>query len=81
MAIKTFQDTMIRVRYSSIPVVVAPRNDFWWLVVMKFADKVVAAAGNLYGFSGIWRWSYTRWWVALKEMALRASDLFHKMTM
>jgi 3-hydroxyacyl-CoA dehydrogenase len=27
MAIKTFQDTMMRVRYSSIPVV-ASRNDF-----------------------------------------------------
>jgi 3-hydroxyacyl-CoA dehydrogenase len=30
MAIKMFQDTMMRVRYSGIPVVVAPRNDFWW---------------------------------------------------
>jgi 3-hydroxyacyl-CoA dehydrogenase len=29
--IKTFQDTMMRVRYSSIPVVVSSRNDFWWL--------------------------------------------------
>jgi 3-hydroxyacyl-CoA dehydrogenase len=26
MAIKTFQDTMMRVRYSSIPVVVAPHG-------------------------------------------------------
>jgi 3-hydroxyacyl-CoA dehydrogenase len=36
MAIKTFQDTMMRVRYSSIPVVVAPRNDFWWWLRNEF---------------------------------------------
>jgi 3-hydroxyacyl-CoA dehydrogenase len=42
------------------------------------ADKVVAAAETYMGLVNLVL-SYTRWWWS-KEMALRASDLFHKMT-
>jgi 3-hydroxyacyl-CoA dehydrogenase len=47
---------MMRVRYSSIPVVVAPHGmTFGGGCEMSLhADKVVAAA-ETYGFSGIWR--------------------------
>jgi 3-hydroxyacyl-CoA dehydrogenase len=45
MAIKMFQDTMMRVRYSSIPVISTTRNDFGGGCEMSLhADKVVAAA-------------------------------------
>jgi 3-hydroxyacyl-CoA dehydrogenase len=45
MAIKMFQDTMMRVRYSSIPVIVAPHGmTFGGGCEMSLhADKVVAA--------------------------------------
>jgi 3-hydroxyacyl-CoA dehydrogenase len=51
MAIKTFQDTMMRVRYSSIPVVVAPHGmTFGGGCEMSLhADKVVAAAETYMG--------------------------------
>ncbi|KAF2518402.1 3-hydroxyacyl-CoA dehydrogenase [Flavobacterium salilacus subsp. salilacus] len=79
MAIKMFQDTMMRVRYSSIPVVVAPHGMTLGggCEMSMHADKVVAAAETYIGL--------VEFGVGVipggggsKEMALRASDLFHK---
>jgi 3-hydroxyacyl-CoA dehydrogenase len=79
MAIKYFQDTMMRCRYSSIPVVVAPHGmSLGGACEMSMhADKVVAAAESYIGL--------VEFGVGVipggggsKEMALRASDLFHK---
>jgi len=79
MAIKLFQDTMMRVRYSSIPVIVAPHGMTLGggCEMSMHADKVVAAAESYIGL--------VEFGVGVipggggsKEMALRASDLFHK---
>ncbi len=79
LAIKMFQDTMMRVRYSSIPVVVAPHGmTFGGGCEMSLhADKVVAAAETYMGL--------VEFGVGVipggggsKEMTLRASDLFRK---
>ena len=79
MAIKTFQDTMMRVRYSATPVIVAPHGmTFGGGCEMSLhADKVVAAAETYMGL--------VEFGVGVipggggsKEMALRASDLFRK---
>ena len=79
MAIKMFQDTMMRVRYSSIPVVVAPHGMTLGggCEMTLHADKVVAAAESYIGL--------VEFGVGVipggggsKEMALRASDLFRK---
>ena len=79
MAIKMFQDTMMRVRYSGIPVIVAPHGmSFGGACEMSLhADKVVAAAETYMGL--------VEFGVGVipggggsKEMALRASDLFRK---
>jgi 3-hydroxyacyl-CoA dehydrogenase len=79
MSIKQFQDTMMRMRYSSIPTVVAPHGmTFGGGCEMSLhADKVVAAAETYMGL--------VEFGVGVipggggsKEMALRASDLFHK---
>ena len=79
MAIKLFQDTMMRSRYSAIPVVVAPHGmTFGGGCEMSLhADKIVAAAETYIGL--------VEFGVGLipggggsKEMTLRASDLFHK---
>jgi 3-hydroxyacyl-CoA dehydrogenase len=79
MAIKMFQDTMMRVRYSSIPVIVAPHGMTLGggCEMTLHADKVVAAAESYIGL--------VEFGVGVipggggsKEMALRASDLFHK---
>ena len=79
MAIKMFQDTMMRVRYSSIPVVVAPHGMTLGggCEMSLHADKVVAAAESYIGL--------VEFGVGVipggggsKEMALRASDLFRK---
>lgn len=78
-AIKYFQDTSMRIRYSSIPVVVAPHGmtlgggcEF-----TLHADRVVAAAESYIGL--------VEFGVGVipggggsKEMAMRASDLFRK---
>ena len=78
-AIKYFQDTMMRVRYSSIPVIVAPHGmTFGGGCEMSLhADKIVAAAETYMGL--------VEFGVGVipggggsKEMALRASDLFRK---
>jgi 3-hydroxyacyl-CoA dehydrogenase len=79
MAIKMFQDTMMRVRYSAIPVIVAPHGMTLGggCEMTMHADKVVAAAESYIGL--------VEFGVGVipggggsKEMALRASDLFHK---
>ena len=51
MAIKTFQDTMMRVRYSSVPVVVAPHGLSLGggCEISLHADKIVAAAETYMG--------------------------------
>lgn len=79
MAIKTFQDTVMRVRYSSIPVVIAPHGMTFGggCELTLHADRVVATAETYIGL--------VEFGVGLipggcgsKEMALRASDLFRK---
>ncbi|AXG75044.1 3-hydroxyacyl-CoA dehydrogenase/enoyl-CoA hydratase family protein [Flavobacterium arcticum] len=79
MAIKMFQDTMMRVRYSAAPVVVAPHGMTLGggCEMSMHADKVVAAAETYIGL--------VEFGVGVipggggsKEMAVRASDLFHK---
>lgn len=79
MAIKYFQDTMMRMRYSSIPVIAAPHGMCLGggCELSMHADKVVAAAETYIGL--------VEFGVGVipggggsKEMTLRASDIFHK---
>ncbi len=79
MAIKYFQDTMMRMRYSAIPTIAAPHGMALGggCEISLHADKVVAAAETYMGL--------VEFGVGVipggggsKEMALRASDLFHK---
>ena len=79
MAIKYFQDTVMRLRYSSIPTVVAPQGMTLGggCEMTLHADRVVAAAESYIGL--------VEFGVGVipggggsKEMVLRASDLFHK---
>ena len=79
MAIKYFQDTMMRMRYSSIPTVAAPHGMTLGggCELSLHADKVVAAAETYIGL--------VEFGVGVipggggsKEMALRAQDTFRK---
>ena len=79
MAIKYFQDTMMRMRYSSIPTIAAPHGMALGggCEISMHADKVVAAAETYIGL--------VEFGVGVipggggsKEMALRASDSFKK---
>ncbi len=79
MAIKMFQDTVMRMRYSSIPTVSAPHGMCLGggCELTLHADKVVAAAETYIGL--------VEFGVGVipggggsKEMALRASDTFRK---
>ncbi|HSD15367.1 MAG TPA: 3-hydroxyacyl-CoA dehydrogenase/enoyl-CoA hydratase family protein [Flavobacterium sp.] len=79
MAIKTFQDTMMRLRYSGIPVIAAPHGMTLGggCELTMHADRAVAAAETYIGL--------VEFGVGVipggggsKEMALRASDLFRK---
>ncbi|WP_034921974.1 3-hydroxyacyl-CoA dehydrogenase/enoyl-CoA hydratase family protein [Gillisia sp. CAL575] len=79
MAIKYFQDTMMRMRYSSIPTVAAPHAMTLGggCELSLHADKVVAAAETYIGL--------VEFGVGVlpggggsKEMTLRASDTYHK---
>ncbi|WP_415580443.1 3-hydroxyacyl-CoA dehydrogenase/enoyl-CoA hydratase family protein [Flavobacterium longum] len=79
MAIKLFQDTMMRCRYSAVPVVVAPHGMTLGggCEMSLHADKIVAAAETYIGL--------VEFGVGVipggggsKEMALRAADQFHK---
>ncbi|WP_297507735.1 3-hydroxyacyl-CoA dehydrogenase/enoyl-CoA hydratase family protein [Flavobacterium sp.] len=78
-AIQVFQNTMMRCRYSSIPVVVAPHGMTLGggCEMTLHADRVVAAAETYIGL--------VEFGVGVipggggsKEMTLRAADLFHK---
>ena len=78
-AIKYFQDSMMRMRYSSIPTIAAPHGMALGggCEISLHADKVVAAAETYMGL--------VEFGVGVipggggsKEMALRASDSFHK---
>jgi 3-hydroxyacyl-CoA dehydrogenase len=78
-AIKSFQDSMMRMRYSSIPTIAAPHGMALGggCEISLHADKVVAAAETYMGL--------VEFGVGVipggggsKEMALRASDLFQK---
>ncbi len=79
MAIKYFQDTMMRMRYSAIPTIAAPHGMSLGggCELSMHADKVVAAAETYIGL--------VEFGVGVipggggsKEMALRASDSFRK---
>ena len=79
MAIKMFQDTMMRMRYSAIPTIAAPHGMCLGggCELSLHADKVVAAAETYIGL--------VEFGVGVipggggsKEMALRASDTFRK---
>ena len=79
MAIKMFQDTMMRMRYSSIPTIAAPHGMALGggCELSLHADKVVAAAETYIGL--------VEFGVGVipggggsKELALRASDTFRK---
>ncbi|MCB0399381.1 MAG: 3-hydroxyacyl-CoA dehydrogenase/enoyl-CoA hydratase family protein [Winogradskyella sp.] len=79
MAIKYFQDTMMRMRYSSIPTIAAPHGMTLGggCELSMHADKVVAAAETYIGL--------VEFGVGVipggggsKEMALRAADTFNK---
>ncbi len=79
MAIKYFQDTMMRMRYSSIPTISAPHGMALGggCEISMHADKIVAAAETYIGL--------VEFGVGVipggggsKEMALRASDTFRK---
>ncbi len=79
MAIKYFQDTMMRMRYSSIPTIAAPHGMTLGggCELSMHADKVVAAAETYiglveFGVGGIPGGGGS------KEMAMRASDSFRK---
>ena len=79
MAIKYFQDTMMRMRYSSIPTIAAPHGMAFGggCEISLHADKVVAAAETYIGLVefGV---GVIPGGGGYKEMALRAQDLFHK---
>ena len=79
MAVKYFQDTMMRMRYSSIPTIAAPHGMTLGggCELSLHADKVVAAAETYMGL--------VEFGVGVipggggsKEMAMRASDSFQK---
>lgn len=79
MAIKMFQDTMMRCRYSAIPVIAAPHGMTLGggCELVMHSDRAVAAAETYIGL--------VEFGVGVipggggsKEMALRASDLFRK---
>lgn len=78
-AIKYFQDTIMRCRYSSIPVVVAPHSMSLGgaCEMTMHADRVVAAAETYIGLVefGV---GVIPGGAGSKEMAVRASDLFRK---
>ena len=79
MAVKHFQDTMMRMRYSSIPTIAAPHGMALGggCELSMHADKVIAAAETYIGL--------VEFGVGVipggggsKEMTLRASDMFKK---
>ena len=79
MAIKYFQDTVMRLRYSSIPTVMAPHGMTLGggCEMTLHADRVVAAAESYIGL-GEFGVGVIPGGGGSKEMALRASDMFQK---
>ena len=79
MAVKYFQDTVMRLRYSSIPTISAPHGMSLGgaCEISLHADKVVAAAETYMGLVefGV---GVIPGGAGSKEMALRASDTFNK---
>ena len=79
MGIKYFQDTSMRLRYSSIPTVVAPHGMTFGggCEMTLHADRVVAAAESYIGLVefGV---GVIPGGAGTKEMTLRASDNYHK---
>lgn len=79
MAIKAFQDTMMRMRYSSIPTVAAPHGMTFGggCELSLHADKVVAAAESYIGLVefGV---GVIPGGGGTKELTLRASDSYKK---
>ncbi len=79
MAIKLFQDTMMRMRYSAIPTIAAPHGMTFGggCELSLHADKVVAAAETYIGLVefGV---GVIPGGGGTKEMTLRASDTFKK---
>ena len=79
MAVKYFQDTMMRMRYSSIPTIAAPHGMSLGggCELCLHADKVVAAAETYIGLVefGV---GVIPGGGGTKEMTLRASDTFRK---
>ena len=67
-SVKYFQDTVMRLRYSSCPTIIAPHGySFWWCCEMSMhADKVVAAAETYIGLVRIWSRNYS-WWSRFKR--------------
>lgn len=78
-AIKSFQDTMMRVRYSGIPVIVAPHGMTLGggCELTMHADKAIAAAETYIGLVefGV---GVIPGGGGTKEMTMRAADLFKK---
>lgn len=79
MAVKYFQDTVMRLRYSSIPTISAPHGMSLGgaCEISLHADKVIAAAETYIGLVefGV---GVIPGGAGSKEMALRASDTFRK---
>lgn len=79
MAVKLFQDTTMRLRYSSIPTIVAPHGMTLGggCEMALHADRVVAAAESYIGLVELGV-GVIPGGGGSKEMALRAGDLYHK---
>lgn len=79
MAVKAFQDTVMRIRYSSIPVVSAPHGMALGggCEICLHSDKVIAAAETYIGLVEFGAGVIPAG-AGSKEMALRASDDFQK---
>ena len=79
MAVKLFQDTTMRLRYSSIPTVVAPHGMTLGggCEMVLHADRVVAAAESYIGLVELGV-GVIPGGGGSKEMALRAGDLYQK---
>lgn len=79
MAVKLFQDTTMRLRYSSIPTVVATHGMTLGggCEIALHADRVVAAAESYIGLVELGV-GVIPGGGGSKEMALRAGDLYHK---
>ncbi len=79
MAVKYFQDTVMRLRYSAIPTIAAPHGMSLGgaCEISLHADKVIAAAETYIGLVefGV---GVIPGGAGSKEMALRASDTFRK---